>query len=298
MSQDANFSLHLKVVVPDSKLISLDAEIERASSYISAIHHERDTHNWSHCCCEGASEENLAWLLAHLIVKLRCSETPYYQAWKNKADHNSEHSTEAASALRAFLGPVFGAPNAEPHIDHLEGAIAEYLWYFVSLEAEHTEPHVFIEPPKFNTTDKGGDGFVLHRDEGSGELMFRLWELKKKTGTRSLSTTISEASRQIEENGARYIAEYTAIGQKVDDLAIVEFCKQLYRHWHHATPQAAAGIAVATSDGEVTNQSFSGLGVTRLETFATPNRLRGFLATTTDFATFATKVKGYIWKGL
>jgi hypothetical protein len=128
----------------------------------------------------------------------RCVACPrHYQAWKQRLEGGPPPSGSSKDALNAFIKPVFGLPENPDVIppDHLEGFVAEQLWYFLSLEVP-PEEIVRIERPGFLPTDPGGDGLVIHR-VSAGYLMFRLWEIKKCTGDSGVSSTVNTAYNQL-----------------------------------------------------------------------------------------------------
>ena len=125
------------------------------------------THDWCLVSHDPAStpSDDLARLLAQLIMERRCCGCPqYYAAWKCRFDGGEAPAGSSLQALTAFIRPVFGLPGAAGTIpqDHLEGYVAMQLWYFLTLEAP-SEQIVRIEPPDFLATDRGGDGMVIHR---------------------------------------------------------------------------------------------------------------------------------------
>lgn len=248
-----------------------------------------------------AKTQVLVGVLARAIVELRCSgATKYADAWKAYVDAGTVPSARERQALRDFLGPALSGrdPHRNPPPEtHTIAAIAEYLWYFLTA-ANLTGPGVYyLETPKYEVTDKGPDGIAFYQDTGGG-LSFRIWEVKQLTGAAPLSSTARTGGRQLEESGAKYVAQYTAIGASHPDPLIRAFCADLYDHWLNADAKASAGIAVATSHAKVTTRSFSGLGKTYLRDFSTPLRLVGFVATTPSFRQFALDVRDKIWSAL
>lgn len=81
---------------------------------------------------------------------------------------------------------VYQRPHTPP-ADHLEGYVSELVWYFLTKETP-PDDLVRLEPLGFAATDSGGDGLAIHKRD-DGELFFRLWEIKKKTGSGSGNVT-------------------------------------------------------------------------------------------------------------
>jgi len=240
--------------------------------------------------------DSLAKLLADRIVEFRCKGCPHtYAAWKTRA--NGGTSTSARKAISAFIKPVFGLPECPDFvpIDHREGYVGEMLWYFLHQEVT-TEGIIHIEPPSFKATDPGADALVVHR-MAEGYLMFRLWEMKKCTGTSHVSSTVSEAYSQLDTNALEYLARYTAIGQTTGDPDVEQLCAQLVDLWLDSSQEAAAGVSVATSSEKVPTTCFSTFG-DRFPGFVQPVRLRGILTAIEDFPLFTGKVREFVWTGL
>src|SRR5690606_19032789 len=107
----------------------------------------------------GASTENeLAEWLAYRIVELRLSDCPQYKdSWRRRVGHGTDLEETEAKALRAFLAGSFPDPLPPGYEDKLQGAVAEYLWYFIQVEGSRCDPAIYVEPPKGDVTDGGGD---------------------------------------------------------------------------------------------------------------------------------------------
>lgn len=245
----------------------------------------------------------LAKYLATEIVRFRCRRcSHHFQAWENKAECNQPLSDSSQKALRAFLSPTFGDPENDdnsPNIDHLEGFVGEWLWYFISIE-NPSETIIHAVPPGFKSTDPGGDALIIHRV--AGDLFFRLWEMKKfapKKGKsrQQLSATVGRAYSQLNTRALEYLARITATEQQLNDTELEEFIGKLLDLWVDASSQASAGVSIATSNSHISQDCFDGFG-SQFPKFIDPVRLLGMLTGVEDFSTFAIKVKEYIWKGL
>jgi hypothetical protein len=128
--------------------------------------------------------------------------------------------------------------------------------------------------------------------------MFRLWEIKKNTGTTSISSTVNTAYGQLKTKATKYLARYMTVAQ---DLGLPPDVSELYSrlldHWVDASDRAAAGVAVSTSTGHLPGQCFSTFG-DQFPGFVSPVRLRGMLSAIDDFPAFTEKVRGEVWRGL
>jgi len=268
--------------------------------------YQQPTHNWillSHKCQEVTLDE-LAKVLATDIVRFRCKRCDHhFQAWLNKAENNTAISEPSSTALRAFLVPTFGEPGdyfSGGKVDHLEGFIGEWLWYFLTLENPGDEIAYQI-PPGFKSTDPGGDGFIVHR-VSNNLLMFRLWEMKKFSpisdeSSQKVVNTVERAYSQLDSKAMEYLARITTTEQETADQELEEFLGMLPDLWIEASPQASAGVSVATSTNFVELNCFDEFG-NRFPKFTKPVRLKGMLAGVLDFSKLSVLVQEYIWKGL
>ncbi len=240
---------------------------------------------------------SLAVCLADKIMKDRCIQCPHhYEAWKHRFLSGTQLPPTSYEALsKGFIKPIFGLPTQALSSDHLQGAVSQYLWYFLVLESS-VEPIRRIERSGFAATDHGGDGMAIHQVP-DGDLMFRLWEIKKSTGQSPVSNTVNTAYKQLKTRATEYLARYTAIGQELQDTELAEFYGKLIDLWIDASPEASVGVAVATNSTNIPSNCFTTFG-TQFPRFTTPNRLRGMLTAIDDFPLFSEKVQQAIWKGL
>jgi hypothetical protein len=272
------------------------------SEFFQSSETQADTHSWRLVSHDPTIEpvDALAAGLARRIVKHKCRGCPHhYKAWKARALGGSAMPGSSREALRAYIKPVFGVPEDSESVprDHMEGAVAQYLWYFLAIDLPSDEPVERVEPAGFAATDPGGDGLIIHRIDEE-YLMFRLWEIKKCVGQGRVSSTVSRAYRQLSTRATEYLARYTAIGQEINNNPeLAEFYGQLIDLWVDARPEAAAGISVATSQDKVPTRCFTTFGQ-RFPGFVEPVRLRGMLTAVDDFSDLATKVRQHIWRGL
>ena len=273
--------------------------------FFRSTYHNKPTHNWilySHDS-HNVAINSLAKALAIEVVRFRCRRCPqHFDAWINRVENNLPLSDSSKKALRAFLVPTFGDPDNKeggPNVDHLEGFIGEWLWYFLSIE-NPTEAIVHIIPPGFKSTDPGGDALIIHRH--GNDLLFRLWEMKKfaprkNDSTQRIGGTVGNAYSQLNSKAVEYLARITATEQELDDKELEEFIGTLLDLWIDRSSQAAAGVSIATSSNQVSQSCFDNFG-RRFPDFIQPIRLLGMLTGIEDFSIFAMKVKKHVWKGL
>ena len=294
--QEQSDALHFKMTSSEEFSTMLPLRDFFRSKYT-----KKETHSWVLVTHDSKKNpvEALAEALSDRIMEERCSGCQqHYTAWKELVEDGVRPSASSMAALKAFIRPVFGLPgdpNSVPK-DHLEGYIAEQLWYFLTLETSIDEMVVRIERPGFTATDPGGDGLVVHRLP-PGDLLFRLWELKKCTGTSSVSSTVQTAYKQLGSKATEYLARYTTIGQEIGNDELAAFYGRLIEFWIDASPEASAGVSVSTSRDKIPKRCFTTFGK-RFPRFINPVRLRGMLTAIDDFPAFAEKVKEYVWTGL
>lgn len=263
---------------------------------------QTETHSWDLVSHDPTIQpvDALTAALAERIMEHKCRGCPHhYQAWRTRVLGGSAVPASSRDALRAFIRPVFGLPEEPESVaqDHMEGFVAQYLWYFLAMEMTSREAVERIEPPGFKATDPGGDGLVIHRVD-EGYLMFRLWEIKKCVGEGSVSSTVGTAYRQLGAKATEYLARYTVIGQELDEKPeLANFYGQLIELWVDARREAAAGICVATSQEKVPTRCFTTFGK-RFPEFVEPVRLLGMLTAIEDLSCFTRRVRQYIWTGL
>lgn len=257
------------------------------------------THTWTLVNYDPgtASIDDLAECLADKIMAFHLRGCPqHYNAWKQRLAGGSDLSSTTYDVISsAYVKPVFGLPGEPIAADHLEGAVSQYLWYFLIRESS-SEGIIRVEHPGFSALDHGGDGMVIHR-LSAGYLMFRLWEIKKNTGSSSVSSTINTAYEQLNSRAMEYLARYTAIGQELSDSELANFYSRLVDFWVEATQEAAAGVAVSLSADDVPTTCFTTFG-NQFPSFVTPRRLKGMLSAIDDFTAFSEKVQRVVWRGL
>ncbi|MEV7068861.1 hypothetical protein AB0N97_39730 [Streptomyces collinus] len=247
----------------------------------------------------------LAWIIADAIVKSRSGPSPAYQLWRDAALKERKLEGLEARSVAAVVRSVFGLPpRGTDAKDHPPGYVGEWLWYLLTKE-EQLKDHqlVLLEPPDWGVTGGGGDGFAAHRvpaRAGTGSdtmLIFKLWELKKFTGTEgSVSSTISKAASQLAKRGDEYIAKVCWSNQN-ETGELGQLMAELAELWMRGDPRGGAGISVSTNTRSVPNQAFSQLAG-RLPQLNQPDQLRGLMVAMDDFTAFAEQVKGYLWTAL
>lgn len=242
----------------------------------------------------------LAWIVADAIMKERCSHVGAYSLWRKAALDGITLTGDDAESVRPWIKPVFGLPPKGTEAkDHVPGYVGEWLWYLATLE-EHIDGHelALIDPPSWNVTEGGGDGFAVHRIPNGWDtsLIFKLWEIKKYTGAGSVGGTINKAATQLKEHGAEYLAKISW-AHKDHGGDIGQLMSELTELWTRADQRAGAGVSVATNTSTSSGVSFAQVGA-HLSRFSGSGRLRGLILAIEDFTAFAEQVKGYVWSAL
>ena len=230
-------------------------------------------------------------------MQARCAGAAHaFEAWRKGATQQTAPSPSERSVLVAFIESGFGLPTAPRSEDHVQGHVAELVWYLVTLEqATGSRTLRRIEPPSFHVSSPGGDGLVVYeRDDGG--LIFRLWEVKKHTGKARLSRTTNRAYSQLKTHAPRYLAQYTAAGSGYPPALGAIYAK-LVDLWLEAAEPAGAGVAVATSRTHSPQRCFSAMSK-HLPELSRPGQLEGLVAAIGDFPAFSRRVQEFVWSGL
>ncbi len=272
------------------------------TDFFELVNTEEKTHKWTLACHDGKLSpiDELARVLAIKIMEHRLKPR-LFQAWESRLNGGEPISEKTKATIMAFTKPAFGNPG-EPdsiNIEHLEGLVSQYLWYFVYKEISN-ETIIKEMPLGFKSTDPGGDALLIHRLD-DGRLRFRLWEIKKlvrrnEDATASTNSTISRAYEQLRSNALEYLARYTSIGQELDP-ELSDFFGNLVEMWLDATPEASAGVSINTSEVCIGSNSFNDFGE-KFPEFIEPVRLLGMITAVEDFGQFSSKVQEFVWKGL
>jgi hypothetical protein len=257
------------------------------------------THSWllakhdSTCLPTEDFTKNLAeWIMLH-----RCRGCPnHYDEWKRFVNGGPPPSATSVKVLRAFTKPIFGLPddNGNFNQDHLEGSIAQYLWYFLSSEGFTDQNIVRLEPPGFSPTDHGGDGLVIIRTKDQ-KLRFRLWEIKKSTS--NVGQTVGNAYSQLNAKATEYLARYTVIGQELPDPELSDFYGRLPDLWIDAKPEASIGVSISLPLDILPVRCFYGFK-DNFPRLTDPIQLRGLITAIHNFSAFSINVRNYVWTGL
>lgn len=215
-----------------------------------------------------------------------------YALWENATLNGRLLIGDDRAKVVAFTTAVFGSPKKVPNEHHVQGHVAEWLWYLITREQQEKDRTIqLLDPPKFSVTEGGGDGFIVWSDKSSNHF-FRLWELKKHVGKGHVSGTINTAYKQLSNHGARYLAQLVGThSQRPDEVG--KLCASLVDFWVDADSRAGIGVAVTSATIPAPNRSFTKMG-NKFPKFNMPGQLEGILCTVEDFHALAADVRRFI----
>ncbi|MCK9355809.1 MAG: hypothetical protein M0R22_01485 [Dehalococcoidia bacterium] len=199
-------------------------------------------------------------------------------------------------ALRNYVTGGFGLPERPANQDHMQGYVVQYLWYFIACEQTGRRRAVRVESPPLSSLEHGADGLSVHGTKGGG-LRFILWEIKKHS-TGEASSTISQAYSQLEERGARYLAQLTALAERMPVGNMRDMYSRLPDHWIDGDDCAGAGVFVGLNQSSAPGRRCFSTFPQRFPRLAGRRRLLGVLAALHNVAQFSDEVRAVIWTGL
>ena len=242
--------------------------------------------------------EAAAWLVAEELMRTRIARaTHLFRLWRRAATGNCSLSAEDQLKITPFVQTAFGLPGDPVSEDHVQGLVAEYVWYLLAKDLPSNGRAIRrLEQPSYHVTSPGGDGLVTY-EVADGTLIFRLWEIKKHTASNSISGTITRACDQLSTNGAAYLAQYVALAP-TDDRAVAELYANLVDLWIDAEPQAGVGVAVATSRSKAPQRRCFTNMHRHFPSLTRGDQLEGLVAGIADFPAFVRLVRRFVWNAL
>jgi hypothetical protein len=243
-----------------------------------------------------ANQQIAVAIVADAAVKWQCrGAIQHYDAWRSAVARGTQLSADAKRKIVPFIKPAFGLPGDPPLSHHLEGHVAECVWYI--LARDNVPPGLTlrtIEGPSFLVTTPGGDGLVVYQ-RGDDVLIFQLWEIKKHNSTGGVSRTVARALRQLDEKAEEYLAALTALAGTYDP-DVAQLYAALSDLWLDRDERAGAGVAVSTSDQYLPRKCFGRMH-TRFPELSV-DQLAGLVVALGAFPTFASSVRDRIWSAL
>ena len=240
-----------------------------------------------------------AWVLAREIMKIRSGPSTAFALWEARASGGPPHSPRDRRVVEPFVLPVFGSPSNPKDEQHLQGYVAESLWFRLAAEIAAADTSgrklVHLEPPGFMVSEPGGDGLAVYEVSG-GALVFRLWEVKKHVSVQHLSRTIGRACDQLADNAEAYLAKLVSTAESKPE-PLRQMYAELVELWVDEDARSGVGVSVATSAAHAPRRKSFGTLATKFPRFSRGQR-EGLIVAIGDFAAFAAAVRGYVWSGL
>ncbi|MFV1992206.1 MAG: hypothetical protein ACC652_15845 [Acidimicrobiales bacterium] len=275
------------------------------TDHFDVSHTDYGTHVGTAWTLRPGAADIAALEVAESIVEVTVVDPARINAWKTRHDGGADHADTQARILQSFVRRAVGLPGAtvgqagyrDPH--HVQASVAEHLWYQLTLVShDHLGVCLLIDHPKWYVTAPGPDSVTIFRPE-SGDLAFRLWEIKKHSPASNVRRVVKEASGQMAIRGAEYIAEIVSVLLKQDGLSeeMMEFVKHMPDAWDGTDSVASAGVSVATDYGGYSTRALKPMPV-ELPMFAGNKRLVGLVAEIDVLADFSRLVQEHVWKGL
>ena len=240
-------------------------------------------------------------MLATEAMKIRSGNGPVFQSWNARRLGGPPHPPSRAGAVKAYAGIGFGLPEAPSNNDHLQGLVAELFWSTLISELATTTNErelVKLHGAKPDPLEPGGDGLAVYK-LSNGQLIFRLWEIKKHDAKGGVSSTINRAGHQLSTRGHEYIAKLAGPETLDTPGALGDLYRGIIELWLDKSDRAGIGVSVGTSDKHQPKspKSFKSLRKT-FPTLANAGQLESIVVAIPDFPAFAFAVREEVWKGL
>jgi len=243
--------------------------------------------------------EAAAWLVAEEIMRLRTrGATETFDIWRTAATTEGRISDPNRPRVEPFVQTVFGSTIDPAPTDHVEGYVAEVVWFLLTRDGalDHGRTIRRIEEPSFYVTGPGGDGLVVSELE-DGTLVFRLWEIKKHNRSGGISATATRAMTQLATRGAGYLAQYVATAPNSDG-DVARLYAELVDHWVDAHSVAGAGVGIGTSATSAPKRRCFTTMQSHFPRLNEPGQLEGLVVGIADFAGFSRSVRDFVWSAL
>lgn len=254
-----------------------------------------------HCAAsDGDRLDAAAWLVAKEIMGLRCGRArAIFDTWHAAATGQALPQDADPLLAEPFVVPTFGLPPDGASDQHAQGHVAEITWRMLAKEEGTSQRSiVYLARPDSDVTSPGADGFVVYRRTAQADLAFRLWEIKKRDGSGSISTSIRNAYGQLDLNAERYLAKITGQSEVPDtDTELIDLFADLVPAWKRADPTAGAGVAVAANAAGLPRRAFSTMHE-HFPTLVADGGIEGCLVGLGSLREFALYVRTLLWSGL
>jgi hypothetical protein len=239
----------------------------------------------------------LARALAIRIAQRLSEPSEYaFEEWLSRLEGGPELDEATKAELRAYVLADFARADDAEHT-RLRGAVVEHLWSAIAdaLDGGWGRP-LHVEHDHFSVIDHGPDGVSVY-DSGKSELRFRLWESKRHAAKSSLTRTVTKAAKQLEVNGAEYLARISKPLQMHEDERVRLLAGRIVKLWTTRDDRSAVGVSVGmSSGGTLPGRPFRGLRTQ----FGFPEvaRREGVIIEIDDLSGFAEEVRGILLAGI
>lgn len=252
---------------------------------------------WFHAQIVSGRRDEIVQLVATSIVRRQLEPSPAALAsWTARHGGGTAHDGPTKAELEAYLLSDFADANNKAR---LQGAVVEHLWACMAedLDGGWGTP-IYVEHDHFSVIDHGGDGLSLYESEAS-VLRFRLWESKQHDSkTKSVTAAVRDASGQLKENAAGYLARLSKPLQLNDDERIRQLAGRIVKLWTTQDKASGVGVSVGTAATRaLPSRPFRGLRKA-FPDLETPKHREGLVIEVPDLAAFAKAVRAEILKGI
>jgi hypothetical protein len=258
---------------------------------------------WRRAACDLNDSDRLeaaAWLVAEEVMKLRCYRADLiFDSWRAAATGRAIPDGGDPSLAEPFVRPSFGLPPDGGALDHAQGYVAEVVWRMLAQQDDHDPREViYLARPDSDVTSPGADGFVVYQLANQQDLIYRLWEIKKRDGGGGVSATIGRAYEQLDRQADRYLAKLTAQCEiDAGHEALADLFANLVPTWKRADPPAGAGVAVASDAAGLPTTAFTTMH-SHFPRLVAAEGIEGCLIGIGSLTTFALSVRRLLWSGL
>lgn len=259
--------------------------------------------SWRRGHCALSDHDRLdaaAWLLAREIMRLRCGRArEIFKTWQAAATGVPVPAGRDLTTIAPFIAPTFGLPPTGGSVDHIQGHVAEIAWRILANEEKTAQRTVLhLARPDSDVTSPGADGFIIYRTGSDDRLIFRLWEIKKRSGSGSVSSSIRRGYVQLDFHAERYLAKLT--GQSEVDGSNPELASlfaELVPAWKRADPAAGAGVALVADAGGLPERAFTTMH-NHFPRLVAAGGIEGCLLGIGSLREFSLYVRTLLWNGL
>jgi hypothetical protein len=243
-----------------------------------------------------ACRQTAVAIVADAAVKWQCrGASQQYHGWKQAVAQGTHLPADQSRKLAPFIKPAFGLATKPLPDDHLQGHVAEYVWFILvqeNLPAGLTLRT--IEGPSFSVTTPGGDGLAVYQ-RSDAVLVFRLWEIKKHESAMHLSRTVARACKQLDKSADVYLAELTTLADTYEPR-VAQLYAALSDLWIDRDERAGAGVAVSTSDAHLPTRCFGSMHKSFPD--LSVEQMQGLVVGLGDFPAFVRAVRDRVWSAL